>query len=279
MPLSSSTSLLLLYGSAPYSPLDRASLFWHSDLSLKTIVFDEGQARDEVGEWPDQGDSGVVAVPVTYPADGLNGVILRPPLVADAGDGAPIIDGSDGTIGRGLRAPFTAEQLAWMHDGATPYTIATNLFLSAGETLGSVLLSTGGYTASNAGVCLWLQKFAGGHKVVFSVADGTISANNLNTVISAPQNAHLWLVVDPTKAAPLTLWLNGVQVDSWTGTLPTGAGAGSGYGLTFGNWARSEAYFGSAWKGRFVSIYREAITSQTEIEKHAEWAADQGYLG
>ena len=272
-------TLLVLGGSAPYSPLDRASLFWHSDLSLKTIVFDEGQARDEVGEWPDQGDSGVVAVPVTYPEDGLNGVILRPPLVADAGDGAPIIDGSDGTIGRGLRAPFTAEQLAWMHDAVSAYSIGTNLFLSAGETLHSVLLSTGGYTGSNAGVCLWLQKFAGGHKVVVSMADGTSAVNALETVISAPQNAHLWLVVDQAQAKPLKLWLNGVQVDEWTGTLPTGAGAGSGYGLTFGNWARSGAYFGSAWKGRFVSIYREAITSQAEIEKHAEWAADQGYLG
>lgn len=274
--MNGATSLLLLAGAAPWTPLAKASLFWHSDLSQKTIV-DDG--RDEVDAWPDQGASGVVAVPITYPADGLNGAILRPPLVADAGDGKPAIDGSDATIGRGLRAPFTAEQLAWMHDGVSAYSIGTNLFLSAGETLSSVLLSTGGYTGTNAGICLWLSKFAGGWKVVVSMADGTSAVNALETVISAPQNAHLWLVVDQAQAKPLKLWLNGVQVDEWTGTLPAGAGAGSGYGLCFGNWARSVAYFGSAWKGRFVSIYREAITAQADIEAHAEWAAAEGYLG
>lgn len=262
----------------PWTPLALPNLFAHFDLSQKTVEYDEVQGRDELDAWPDQSGSGVIAVPITYPADGLNGKILRPKYVPDSGDGQPGIDGRDATIGRGLRAPFTAEQLAPFHDAETPWSVMTGLWIPPGETVNVVMVSTGGYTGSNAGITLWAAYFAGGFKIRLSYADGTTAVNLLDTVVSPPQASHLALVCNPADAAPLTLYLNGVEVDTWTGLLPSAAGAGSGFGLCFGNWARSVAYYGSAWvAGRFATLTQSAL-SQAQVVQHANWAAAQGYV-
>lgn len=276
--MSGATSLLLLHGSAPWTPLSLPNLFAHFDLSQKTVVFDEVQGRDELDAWPDQSGSGVVAVPITYPADGMTGKILRPRYVTDAGDGKPGIDGKDATLGRGLSAPFSAEALAYFHDGASPWTLLTNLWIPTGETVDVAMVSTGGYTGINAGFTLWAMYFAGGFKIRLSFADGTDAVNVVDTVVSPPQASHLALVCNPALPAPLILYINGVEVDEWTGTLPSAAGAGSGYGLCFGNWARAGAYFGSAWAaGRVVTLCKAAL-SQSEIVRHANWADSLGYV-
>lgn len=270
--------VLAMAGQTAWTPLSLPSLFAHFDLSEKTVVFDEGQGRNELDAWPDQSGSGVIAIPITYPDDGLTGAILRPKYVEDAGDGRPGIDGRDTGIGRGLRAPYSATELDYFHNASGSWTLLTSLYIPVGETLPVIILSTGGYTGSNAGFTFWAAYFAGGYKLTLSFADGATSVNVLETVVSPPQNSHVALVCTPLDASPLKLYLNGVEADEWTGALPSAAGAGPGLGLCFGNWARDGAYYGSAWvAGRFATLCKSAL-SESQIAAHANWSSAAGYV-
>lgn len=278
MPLSSGGSLLLLSGATGFSPLSLPGFRWHFAIDDLELVYDGAQSRDEVNTLYEQGGSGADAVAVTYPGDGLTGQILRPPYIADAGDGEPAIDGSDAMIGRGLAAPIAAADLDFLHDGASPWTLSTGLILGPSETKHNLLVSTGGLTAADPGISLWARKISSGYTLDLEYSDGSTAEHCLRTVISPPDISHLWLVCDPSSSWPIRLWRNGVELDYWQGTLPTGAGHGLGLGLVMGNFARASAYTESCWRGRWVTILDEPVTNESKIRDHVEYAHSKGWV-
>lgn len=265
MGLSSSDSLLLLSGSAPWSPFDKPSLRFHVDLSQRTLV------SGGVDSWTDQGPTATHATTTTL------GAGYRPPLLADAGDGLEAVDFRPGGQGKVLVAPFSRPNLKFLHNGVSPWTIGANVLLDPGETIEQVMCATGALTLAQAGLLWCAIVVANGFRMRLYYCDGTSAVQMLGTVVSAPERAYYWLAFDPSANPKAVLYRNGVEVDQWHDTVPALAGDTPDYGLVLGQYAYTERYRCS-WRGRTLSIFDESLRDEKDVVAAANWAYAGGFL-
>lgn len=257
--------LLVLGESAPWTPLSRPSLRFHVDLSRRTLV------SGGVDSWTDHGPTATHATTATLGAGN------RPPLLADAGDGLEAVDFRSGGTGKVLVAPFSKADLAFLHDGVSPWTIGANVLLDPGETIEQVICATGALTAAHAGILWCAMVVSAGFRMRLYYCDGTSTVQMMQTVVSAPERAYYWLTFDPARSPKARLFRNGVEVDEWDDSVPALAGESQDYGLVLGQYAYTDRYHCS-WRGRTLSIFDEALTDEQDVVGAANWAWSGGYL-
>ena len=271
--------VLAMAGQTAWTPLSEASLFAHYDLDAVTTIVDTGEGnRLEVASWTDQGPSAKHAVSNDYPGSGLPANNFRPPYLADAGDGQPGIDFADGTYGKGLTAPFSAAAVKFLHDAVSPWTIDFNLSRSAAETVAASFVSTGAWATGQAGILVYAEPHTGYFNLKLFWSDGTTISTVLSTQVSGPERAHYRITCDPAGTPKLRVYRNGMLVDYYSGSLPSLAATGGGYGLCFGKPAGTDPYRDSSDMGRFRTIYTSALTDDAAVAKAVEWAHGKGYV-
>ena len=253
---------------AAWTPLSEASLFAHYDMSQYVL---DGSV---VSQWTDQGPHAKHAIRA-YGSDSW-----RPPIIADAGDGKTAIDFRVGTYGKALASPWTAEELRWLHDGSSSWTVAFNLNLIAPDASAYYpIVSSGGYAGSgNAGIVVFAFPSSYSWVLRVSYTDGATIVHLFNTLVSSPENAHYLATFDPAASPKAVLYRNGSEVADWNGSVPSAALLGLSNGLVLGKFSATTEYVDGNWYGRFLTIYAESIRDLSVIGNHVEWAHAQEYV-